>query len=608
MARAVRFVRAALLSAALAGLAAAATAGGVLDRLDRLTGGSPVREFLPPDEAFVLSHDVDADGGLVVAFDIEPGYYLYRDKLALEPVTENLALADPVLPPGEMKEDPEFGRVAIYRDRIAVTAQLVRLPERDGMLEAVVRYQGCAEDGICYPPQRRTVSFLPTGAVSAAAPAPGAPVVAGLSDADRITRDLASRSLLATFATFLGLGLLLSLTPCVYPMVPILSGIIVGQREPVTTRRAVALSTTYVLAMALTYALAGVAAGLLGRNLQAAFQHPAVIVSFSLVFVLLALSMFGLFELQLPARVQSRLDRLSRSQRGGTYTGVAVMGVLSAVIVGPCVAPPLAGTLAYIGQTGSGVIGGLALFALGLGMGAPLIALGASAGVVLPRAGRWMETIKRVFGVVFLAVAVWFLERLLPGPLTLVLWGALAIGSAVFLGALDALERGAPVSARLGKGLGLGLLVYGAVLIVGASAGGEDPARPLAPLAGSPAPREANRFIAVKRAEDVEAAIRAARAQGRAVMLDVYADWCIECKHLERETFADAGVAARLAEMVLLRADVTANDPVDQALLDRFGLFGPPAVLFFRDGEERRQERLLGFADADEFSRRLDRL
>ena len=585
---------------------------GVLDELERLTplgSGTGQRDFLPPEQAFVLTHAVTSDGTLRVIWDIEPGYYLYRNKMAVRPKTPGLVVAGLELPAGEIKDDPDFGEVAVFKHGVSFDVPIERWPAAETLLETVVSYQGCAEDGICYPPLKTTVAFTPDDGMRTPRLPLDVSALADLSESDRIAVGLAERSFTMTLLIFLGLGVLLSLTPCVLPMVPILSGIIVGQKQPLSTGRACALSSIYVAAMALTYALAGVCAGLLGRNLQAAFQHPAVIVGFSLIFVALACAMFGFYELQLPASVQTRLDRWSRSQRGGTYGGVAVMGVLSAVIVGPCVAPPLAGALAYIGQTGSGVVGGGALFALGLGMGLPLIVLGTSVGAVLPRTGPWMDTIKHGFGVIFLGVAIWFLSRVLPGPATLALWALLAIGSAIFLGALDTLEATSGRWRRLGKGLGLATLVYGAVLVVGAAVGGDDPTNPLAPLlAGSSNAHPRAEFIDVKGIGSIENELERASQDGRAVMLDFYADWCIECKHLERETFSDVKVATRLAEMVLLRVDVTANDSRDQALLSRYGLFGPPAVLFFKDGQELRHNRLVGFVDADEFTAYLDRL
>lgn len=586
---------------------------GVLDQLEKL--GKPVnlgakREFLPPDEAFRLSERVNAAGELEFNWQIEPGYYLYRDKVKTTALTADIGLGELRRPAGEAKDDPEFGRVDIYRDDVTVVVPVTARPANNGLLEVEVGYQGCAEDGICYPPISKTVGFSLLRDASAAGPpsAAGAPT-AGLSAADRIALELGQRSLLLTVVTFIGLGLLLSLTPCVLPMVPILSGIIIGQKAPLSAARAFTLSTVYVLAMAATYALAGIAAGLLGQNLQAAFQHPAVIGAFAAVFVVLACSMFGYFELQIPAALQSRLDQFSRKQHGGSLLGVGVMGVLSAIIVGPCVAPPLAGALAYIGQTGSPVIGGAALFALGIGMGLPLIAVGTSAGALLPRAGAWMVRVKQVFGVIFLGVAVWFLERIVPGPAALMLWAVLLIGSAVFLGALNRLAHDARSPARLAQALGLVFLVYGGVLVVGAAAGGRDPLAPLAPLTGGGNAGKASvmsAFRAVKSLDQIESELTAAASNNESVLLDVYADWCIECKHLERETFADPAVRARLQHMRLLRADVTADDDIDRSVLAQYELFGPPAVLFFRGVEEVRQARLIGFADAEDFGALLD--
>lgn len=598
-------------------MAASPLWAGVLDKLEQI--GAPVRidgqrEFLPPDQAFRLTERLNPAGQLELRWEIEPGYYLYRDKTKLTATTAGAILAATQLPAGEFKEDPEFGRVEVYKHELTITAAIEQAPASGDLLEAEVRYQGCAEDGICYPPIKKTVAFsLLSAAHAAASPPPSsAPsstaAAVGRSASDRIAQQLGERSLTQTLLTFLGLGLLLAFTPCVLPMVPILSGIIVGQQQPVSTLRAVALSSVYVLAMALTYTLAGIVAGLAGKNLQAAFQHPLAISAFAAVFVALALSMFGFYELQLPSALQSKLDNLSRKQRSGSITGVAVMGVLSAVIVGPCVAPPLAGALAYIGQTGSPLIGGAALFALGLGMGLPLIAVGASAGALLPRAGQWMERVKAVFGVIFLAVAVWFVERIVPPGVALMLWAALLIGCAVFLGALTRSERGAPATARVAQAAGLVLLVYGVILIVGASAGADDPLSPLSPLAGRSAVQTETTFIAIKSSADLDQQLSRAAAAGQAVMLDFYADWCVECKHLERQTFSAEAVQQRLNQMVLLRADVTADDAIDRALLQRYGLFGPPAVLFFHSGTELRSHRLEGFADATTFSTLLDRV
>ena len=611
--------RLALLTLLLA-LCAGTASAGVLEQFDALAKPEKLagqRDFLPPDQAFVLSESTATDGSLLLNWVIQPGYYLYSDKMKVSATTPGLTLGVATLPDGEIKQDPEFGEVKIFKHQAQIRMPVTSRPAGTDLFEAEVRYQGCAEDGICYPAIRKHVAF--TGSAGSAAPATSAPddgaslpTTGGEQGAaDRIAGELGHRSLTLTLVSFLGLGLLLAFTPCVLPMVPILSGIIIGQQQPVSASRGFAMSSVYVVAMALTYALAGVAAGLLGHNLQAAFQKPPVLIAFSLLFVALSFSMFGFYELQLPAALQTRLDRVSRAQRGGSYLGVGVMGALSALIVGPCVAPPLAGALAYISQTGSALVGGIALFALGIGMGLPLIALGTSAGGLLPRVGAWMENIKRVFGVAFLGVAITFMSRILPAPATLALWALLLIGSAVYLGALDRPHERATGWRRLNQGLGLASLVYGVILVIGAAAGGEDPLRPLAPLVGAPATAQSaatTAFAPVTSVAAVQQAVASARSAGQPVMLDFYADWCIECKHLEKQTFAHADIAPRLSGMKLLRADVTADSADDQALLKHYGLFGPPAVLFFVDGEELRGNRVTGFMEADEFAGHLDRL
>ena len=612
---------------------------GIAQSLVSQVGPGIDDDLLTAEQAFVFRAELDAPERIDLTWDIAPGTYLYRDKveIALDGATD-VSLGAFQLPPGEIKRntilpDGSTGDVAVYHDRVSLVLPLLRRGTAASAVTLVAKYQGCAERGICYPPQtQRFTLALPPVAQVAAAPEPtrdpsvaalvGAPPAATdrsvsapepVAEQDRIASVLAERNLWAVIALFFGFGLLLAFTPCVFPMIPILSGIIAGVGPGITTRRAFTLSLVYVLAMALTYTVAGVLAGLFGANLQAAFQNPWILSAFALVFVLLALSMFGFYDLQLPSSLQSRLAEVSNKQAGGTLIGVAIMGLLSALIVGPCVAPPLFGALIYISQTGDAVLGGVALFALSLGMGAPLVAIGTSAGKLLPRAGAWMDAVKAVFGVALLAVALTMLERILPAAVAMLLWGLLLICSAVYLGALSQVPVGASGWARLWKGLGVGLLIYGALMLVGAAAGGKDTVQPLRGLlvgggAGSALPHA--QFKRIKTTADLDRELAAATAAGQPVMLDFYADWCVSCKEMERYTFSDPTVIRELGRFVLLQADVTANDAADQALMQgRFKLPGPPAILFFSStGAETPSLRLVGFKPAEAFAAHLRRI
>lgn len=607
--------------AAAAAPAPATAAPGPLQALRDLGGKLGLGggdEFLPVDEAFRMAVATPTANEVVVSWQIAPGYYLYRDKFKFTIIgNDSLEVAGFELPPGEIKQDETFGRVEVYHDSVEARVRFLRSDIAATEFTLAVGYQGCAEAGICYPPQNKQVKLtLPAVASldglgkasptpSTAAAAPAAPV----TEQDRIAARLASGDTLLTLLSFFGFGLLLAFTPCVFPMIPILSSIIVGQGRHITTGRAFSLSLAYVLAMALTYTAAGVIAGLTGENLQAAFQNPWILSAFAAVFVLLSLSMFGFYDLQMPAALQSRLSELSNRQKGGTLIGAAIMGFLSALIVGPCVAAPLAGALIYIGQTGDPVLGGLALFALSLGMGAPLLAIGTGAGKFLPQAGDWMNAIKAVFGVLLLAVAIWMLERILPTTVSLLLWAALLVISSVYLGALERLDVDATGWEKLRKGFGVLVLAYGIIMLVGVAAGARDIYQPLrgtfavstgGVAAQSPA---AQQFRTIKSLADLEAAIAEASAQGKTVMLDFYADWCTECHRMEKYTFSDPAVQAALANSVLLKADVTANDDIDKALLKHFGLIGPPSILFFdRNGQELSRYRVMGYMDPEAFA------
>ena len=578
---------------------------------------------LPPEQAFVyeaIAYDPDT---ALVRFTAQPGYYLYRDKFQFRVSgAPGVAVRAVELPEGVIKDDPEFGPVPVYFGQIEVPVHFTRSAGAAVEIALEADFQGCRDGDICYPPMARSTTFeLPAAAagdIQAAAVLPGADgaVEAPVSEQDRLARLLTSKPAAAIAAFFLA-GLLLAFTPCVFPMVPILSGIIVGQGDRLTTLRAFWLSVVYVLAMAVTYTVAGVLAGLFGQNLQALFQNPWIISGFVLVFILLALSMFGFYELQLPGRLQTRLAEASNRQRGGEWWGVAVMGFLSALIVGPCVAPPLMAALIVIGSSGDAVLGGAALFALSIGMGVPLILFGMSAGKLVPRAGAWMDAVKAVFGVGLLAIAIWMLERILPGALIMLLWGALAIACGVYLGALERIEAGASGWRRLWKSLGVVLLLLGALEIVGAAAGGDYWLQPLEglrkPVAGaSLADGTAGQHVSferIKSLDDLNGAVAAAAAGGRGVKLDFYADWCVECKRMERNTFPDPGVQSLLVGMQLLQADVTGHDDTDQALMKAFGIIGPPAILFFdRDGNELPPYRLVGYFDPEAFSAHLRRV
>ena len=584
-----------------------------LERLgDRLTGSGANDEILPVDQAFQLDTDMPSATDVVLHWRVTDGYYLYRDKIKVElPDAPGVTIGALNLPKGEVKQDEFFGRMEIYKHDFQARAPLSGRAPTTGPVTLMVTYQGCAEAGICYPPVIKRVALDLAGLNDAANPVAAATAPgfnAPLPEQDRIAQTLASGRTWITLLSFFGFGLLLAFTPCVFPMVPILSGLIVGQGKDITTARAFLLSLAYVLAMALTYTIAGVCAALFGANLQAAFQNPWMLGSFSALFVLLAMSLFGFYELQVPASLQGKLTDISNRQRGGTLFGAAIMGLLSALIVGPCVAAPLAAALIYIGKTGDAVLGGSALFMLSLGMGAPLLVLGTSAGKLLPRAGAWMNTVKAVFGVLLLGVAVWMLERILPGAITMTLWAALLIVSGVYMGALERLQPDASGWRKFWKGIGLVILLYGALLLVGAGSGGNDVLRPLegTRLAGASAavPVKTLGFTRIKSLSDLNDALATASAGGKAVMLDFYADWCVSCKEMEKYTFTDPAVRQMLNERVLLQADVTANDAQDQALLQHFGLIGPPSILFFSpQGRECDTRRVMGFLKPEQFRR-----
>ncbi len=572
-------------------------------------GAATAQEFLDPLVAFKPSLRA-LDGQTVeVRYEIAKGYYLYRDKFRIHAADPAQGLGPLQLPPGKEKDDDTFGRTEVYYKEA-----VFRLPvERNssGALDLTLDLisQGCADAGICYPPQTQTLDVqLPDPAATPSAPPMNAVPAGSGDESGQIAETLKNAGFWTSLALFFAAGLGLSLTPCVFPMIPILSGIIAGQGRHATKMRGFALSLAYVLGMALTYAAVGIAAGLSGTLLSAALQNAWVLGAFSLIFVALSLSMFGLYDLQLPVALQSRLSQESGQLKGGNVLGVFLMGALSSLIVGPCVAAPLAGALLYIGQTGDAAFGGIALFVMALGMGAPLIAVGIAGGSLLPKAGAWMDNVKKTFGVLLLATALWLVSPVISDFAAMLGWAMLFTISAIYLHAIDPLPVNAKGWQRFWKGIGLLMLLTGAALLIGALAGNRDPLQPLAGLRGSANAAE-NRvlpFEPVRSVAELEARLASAE---RPVMLDFYADWCVSCKEMEKFTFSDPAVRAALAGFTLLKADVTANSDDDKALLARFKLFGPPGIIFFdARGQEIGGQRVVGYQDAERFLATLRRV
>jgi len=598
--------------------------------------------LLPVEHAFQLSVKPTNTDSIIAHWQIAPGYYLYKGRFKFiikGPKEGKLGLIS--MPKGIKEKDEILGNYTIYKNNVSIAIPVLN-PTKEP-LQLLVKYQGCAEQGFCYPPQTKLVTITnsipftltashkiaqPDITVSDYNPASKtkAKTETNGSEQTEALSILQNSDGLIALLLFFGFGLLLAFTPCVLPMIPILSGIIVGHGKKIATGKAFCLSLAYVLGMSLSFAVAGLMIGLLGDNIQAAMQQPWVLLLFSLVFVLLALSLFGFYELKLPASWQQKVRHLSDKQHAGHYFSVALMGALSSLIVSPCVSAPLVGALAYIGNTGNALFGGAALFFMGLGMGTPLLIIGTSFGKLLPKAGRWMKTVSNFFGVVMLAVAIWMLERIIPGPLSLLLWAALFIVSAIYMGALGKIGGiGRATNSiksnwdKLWQGVGIILLTYGVLLIIGAALGNSDLFQPLtlhqlngrflktdAVKTGGASVKNQLTFIAVKTVADVENKIDSAKKVGKPVMLDFSADWCISCKELERRTFSNPKVRAVLAKFVLLRADVTANDIADRVLQKHYKIIGPPTILFFdKKGEEIKDARVIGFVNAEAFLGRL---
>jgi thioredoxin:protein disulfide reductase len=573
-------------------------------------GARAADNYLEPEQAFKGSASAADAKTVHVRIEIAPGYQLYRERMSVEAAGDGARLGDVVLPKGEVKFDTTFNKsvevlhgTAAIRVPIASAAKDMRLR---------VNYQGCAEEGLCYQPQTSIVAVSVAdgkvsgaqwlGDESAAAATPAPP-----SESGRIQSALRSGNLITIAGVFLLAGVLLSFTPCVLPMVPILSSIIVGRGKKVSRARGFSLALAYSLGMAMVYTAFGMVAGLLGEGLAAALQNPWVLGAFALLLATMALSMFDVFQLQMPSALQARFTQASNHLPGGRYVGVFLMGGLSALIVGPCVAAPLAGALVFISQTRNVTIGGLALFSLAMGMSAPLLLVGVSAGSLLPRAGGWMSHVKTFFGVLLLAVALWLVSPVLPAAVTMLLIGAALLVAAMYLRLFDRVIEGVTGRQRFAQGVGLVFAVLGSTQVVGALSGADNPMQPLKHFArgselSAPATPAVQRsdFRRVRTVVDLDEALRS--AAGRPVMLDFYADWCVSCKEMEHLTFSDAAVRERMGRGLLLQVDVTANSADDKALLKRFGLFGPPAILFFdARGQEQQDARVIGYVPPRKF-------
>ncbi len=592
-----------------------------------LAWNAPARaeaEFLEPEKAFVFSAAMATPDTVELRFRVAPGYYMYRERFGISISPLGAAtLGEPVYPKGEVKYDPTFEKdMEVYHQDV-----VIRVPVTAGgqPFTLTLTGQGCADAGLCYPPMDSSVKLTPVaggyalaggGGASAAPAASGGGLSALVNAGDTGLADaLGGLGWIKTAGVFLVLGLLLAFTPCVLPMIPILSSIVLGgaSQERPTRGRGLALAATYVLGMSVVYTALGVAAGLSGAGLAAWLQTPWILTLFAILLAVLALAMFDAFTFQMPSGIQARLAERSSRIPGGRYTGALLMGALSALIVGPCVAAPLAGALLYISQTGGVVLGGSALFAMAWGMGVPLLIVGASSGALLPKAGPWMDGVKRLFGMLLLATAWWMLIPVVPTWVQMTGWAFLAIVGAVMLRAFDALPAGAGSARMFGKGVGLLLALAAAAWLVGAASGGRDVLQPLSHFAsGGPAASGAAahagevQFKRVRNNAELDALLAAST---QPVMLDFYADWCVSCREMERFTFTDPGVAQRMAGMLLVQADVTANNADDRALLKRFRLFGPPGIMFFAPGgKELPDARVVGFQDAKRFTESLDRV
>lgn len=561
------------------------------------------QDFLEPEKAFQFSARMVAADQAEVSFQIAKGYYLYREQFRFE--ADGAQLGAVSIPPGKVKFDETFNKkVETYRDELRIS---VPVSQASTSFKLRVVSQGCADAGLCYPPMTSVASLSPTELSPASSARQASP---SWSDASVIDEALKSGRFWRVVGVFLVLGLLLSFTPCVLPMLPILSSIIVGSQQaskPNSKLRGFALSVSYALGMALVYTALGVAAGLAGEGLASALQTPWALGAFSGLLLVFSLSMFDVYELRLPARFTASVSEQSQRLPAGQLAGVFAMGALSALIVSPCVSAPLAGALLYISQSRDVALGGAALFAMACGMSVPLLVLGASSGRWLPKSGPWMNAIKHLFGVLMLGVAIWIVQPVLPAPVVLGLWGLLLLMTGFMLRPFAAkASHHHALRSWVQRALGVAALTFGVAQIVGAASGGRDPLQPLSHLASGGVPAMAATAPAFQPVRSVAELDQLLAQAGRPVMLDFYADWCVSCKEMERFTFSDPDIQTRLAKALLLKADVTANNGDDKALLKRFKLFGPPGTIFFdAKGAENESARVIGFQSAQRFGQTL---
>jgi len=570
-----------------------------------LSSVSFASDFLMPDQAFKPYAKVNAEMQIQTGIELGEDIYLYSDKVEVKLINaEGISIGD-IKTPKAIAHDGEMA----YTSSPEILVTLINSDASSSLKDVTfsLSYQGCSELGLCYEPSTKEFTLsIDTSKLSTATPlvTPTLTPDEELSETDAIAETIKSGNLAIVLLTFLGFGLLLAMTPCVFPMIPIISGVIISQGEGLTTKKAFALSIVYVLAMAVAYTIAGVLAGLFGANLQAALQMPWVIYSFSFVFVALAFSMFGFYELKLP---DALVAKVSSKGEGGGYIGVAIMGFLSALIVGPCVAAPLAGALVYIGQTGDALLGGMALFSMSIGMGLPLIAVGVSAGKFMPKPGAWMTMVSAVFGVMMLGVAIWMLEKILDPSITTLLYGLLGIGFSLYLGAFE------KESHIFKKSVAIIMFIYSTALFLGFLAGSASMTQPLGFLKGSVNAAQTQqlstklKFEVVNSIEELDVLL--AKYKGKKIMLDFSAEWCTACKELEHVTFADERVKEEMSKFVLIRADVTANTDQEKALSKKYGVFGPPALIFF-DTELKIQtsKSVIGFIEPEKFLAHLQKL